>query len=121
VKTPGAAPNACTISNQGIQAFQHEARGWGGSPLNRGDDAREWGGQQDEVALVVEAIQFWERAQAAIGHLPRSERAVLLLYYFHGSTMQEIGTIMGVTESRASQLHHSALSRLRVRMRRFAA
>jgi RNA polymerase sigma factor FliA len=50
--------------------------------------------------------------------LPERERQVLALYYYEELTMREIGTVLGVTESRVSQLHSSAVLRLRVILRR---
>jgi len=48
-----------------------------------------------------------------IDTLPEKERMVVSLYYFNELTMKEVGHILGVTESRVSQLHSSAILRLR--------
>jgi len=48
-----------------------------------------------------------------IDSLPDKERMVVSLYYFNELTMKEVGHILGVTESRVSQLHSSAILRLR--------
>ena len=50
---------------------------------------------------------------AGIEALPERERLVMTLYYYEELTMKEIGTVLGVVESRVSQLHHLALGRLR--------
>ena len=50
--------------------------------------------------------------------LPPRERQVLALYYHEELTMREVGTVLGVTESRVSQLHSSAVHRLTVLLRR---
>jgi RNA polymerase sigma factor for flagellar operon FliA len=50
--------------------------------------------------------------------LPDKERQVLSLYYAEELTMQEVGDVLGVTESRVSQLHSSAILRLRAALRR---
>jgi RNA polymerase sigma factor FliA len=50
--------------------------------------------------------------------LPERERQVLSLYYYEELTMQEVGQALGVTESRVSQLHSSAILRIRAAMRR---
>ena len=52
----------------------------------------------------------------AIDELPEKERLVLTLYYFEELTMKEIGLTLGVVESRVSQIHSSAVLRLRVAM-----
>lgn len=49
----------------------------------------------------------------AIEDLPEKERLVLTLYYFEELTMKEIGQVLGVVESRISQVHASAVLRLR--------
>jgi RNA polymerase sigma factor for flagellar operon FliA len=55
---------------------------------------------------------------ALIDRLPERERQVLGLYYDEELTMREIGAVLGVTESRVSQLHSSAVQRLTVMLRR---
>jgi RNA polymerase sigma factor for flagellar operon FliA len=50
----------------------------------------------------------------AIEELPEKERMVLTLYYYEELTMKEIGLTLGVVESRVSQIHSSAVVRLRV-------
>lgn len=55
---------------------------------------------------------------AAIDALPEKERLVISLYYFEDLTMSEIGEVMGLTESRISQLHSKAALRMRARIRR---
>jgi RNA polymerase sigma factor for flagellar operon FliA len=54
-----------------------------------------------------------QRLADAIEHLPRQERMVLSLYYNDELTMKEIGLTLGVVESRVSQIHSSAVVRLR--------
>jgi RNA polymerase sigma factor for flagellar operon FliA len=50
---------------------------------------------------------------SAIEDLPEKERLVLSLYYYEEFTMKEIGSLLGVNESRVSQLHTKAMLRLR--------
>ena len=52
----------------------------------------------------------------AIDELPDKERQVLALYYFEELTMKEVGMVLGVGESRVSQIHSMAVLRLRARM-----
>jgi RNA polymerase sigma factor for flagellar operon FliA len=53
----------------------------------------------------------------AIRALPEREKVVLALYYFENLTLREIGRVLGVTESRVSQIHTQAVLRLRTRLR----
>src|SRR3984885_9231281 len=55
-----------------------------------------------------------QRLAGAIDELPEKERMVLTLYYYEELTMKEIGLTLGVVESRVSQIHSSAVVRLRV-------
>lgn len=52
----------------------------------------------------------------AIASLPERERLVLALYYDEELNLKEIGLVLGVSESRVSQIHSQAASRLRTRM-----
>lgn len=48
--------------------------------------------------------------------LPKNERLVLSLYYTHDLNLKEIGDILGVTESRVSQIHSQATHRIKSRL-----
>ena len=52
----------------------------------------------------------------ALGHLPEREKQVLTLYYYEELTMKEVGAVLGVGESRVSQIHSLAITRLRSRL-----
>lgn len=54
----------------------------------------------------------------AIDTLPKKERLVVSLYYYDELTMKEIGRVLGVNESRVSQLHTKAMLRLRAKLKR---
>lgn len=54
-----------------------------------------------------------QRLADAIDDLPEKERMVLTLYYYEELTMKEIGLTLGVVESRVSQIHSSAVLRMR--------
>ena len=57
----------------------------------------------------------------ALSKLPPRKRLILDLYYFKGMTMKEVGTQMGVCESRISQIHSAAVASLKARMREVLA
>jgi len=50
----------------------------------------------------------------AIGTLPERYQRVVWLYYSNDMTMKEIGEVMGVNESRVSQIHKNALQKMAV-------
>jgi RNA polymerase sigma factor for flagellar operon FliA len=52
----------------------------------------------------------------AIARLPEREKLVVTLYYYEELTLREIGEVLGVTESRVSQLHTKAVLRLQSRL-----
>lgn len=52
----------------------------------------------------------------SVAALPDREKIVVTLYYYEGLTLNEIGQVLGVTESRACQLHTKAVLQLRAKM-----
>jgi RNA polymerase sigma factor for flagellar operon FliA len=54
------------------------------------------------------------RLQQMLGLLPKNQQLMLQLYYKHDLNLKEIGDILGVTESRVSQLHSQATHRLKM-------
>lgn len=50
----------------------------------------------------------------AIGELPVREREIIRLYYIESRSLKSIGRAMSISESRASQLRHRAIRRLRM-------
>ena len=52
----------------------------------------------------------------AIGKLPEKEGLMLSLYYNEGLNLKEIGLVLGVSESRVSQIHGQAVARLKAKL-----
>jgi RNA polymerase sigma factor for flagellar operon FliA len=50
--------------------------------------------------------------------LNRNERLIMILYYYEELTMKEIGSTLGLSESRVSQMHSSIVARLKDQLRR---
>jgi RNA polymerase sigma factor for flagellar operon FliA len=65
----------------------------------------------------LENDRFLEALTAAIEDLPERLKLVLSLYFDDELNLREIGTVLGVTESRVCQLHATAKAEIRVRMK----
>jgi RNA polymerase sigma factor for flagellar operon FliA len=88
------------------------------------------GGGGDQIALIdtiedteapdpqssLSATEMREAVGEAIARLPEREKLVVTLYYYEELTLREIGEVLGVTESRVSQLHTKAILRLKARL-----
>ncbi len=72
--------------------------------------------RQNDPFLSVQFKDMIEYISKCIDKLPDKERMVMTLYYYEELTMKEIGYILGVTESRVSQLRSQAILRLRAWM-----
>jgi RNA polymerase sigma factor for flagellar operon FliA len=71
------------------------------------------GSPEDDPLFRCLKGEMKQRLADAIDELPEKERMVLTLYYYEELTMKEIGLTLGVVESRISQIHSSAVLRLR--------
>ncbi len=69
-----------------------------------------------DPAAAMDATELKDRMADAIARLPEREKLVVALYYYENLTLREIGEVLGVTESRVSQLHTKAVLRLRSRL-----
>jgi RNA polymerase sigma factor for flagellar operon FliA len=69
-------------------------------------------GDSDPFTRVGE-LGFREALIEAVDRLPENERLMMSLYYTEELNLKEIGAVLGVSESRVSQLHGQALARLR--------
>ena len=69
-----------------------------------------------DPAAAMDAADLKDPLADAIARLPEREKLVVALYYYENLTLREIGEVLGVTESRVSQLHTKAVLRLRSRL-----
>jgi RNA polymerase sigma factor FliA len=69
----------------------------------------------DPVRLL-DASELKDLLAEAIAALPEREKLVIALYYYENLTLREIGEVLGVTESRISQMHTKAVLRLKSRL-----
>lgn len=63
---------------------------------------------------------FWQNLSKGIEGLPERERLVLKLYYEEELNLREVGEVLGVSESRASQIHSQAMLRLQSRLKEWS-
>ena len=77
--------------------------------------------QGPEPQSELAATELKEALGEAIARLPEREKLVVTLYYYEELTLREIGEVLGVTESRVSQLHTKAILRLKSRLAGAAA
>jgi RNA polymerase sigma factor for flagellar operon FliA len=61
-------------------------------------------------------LEFVHQLADAISQLPQRENVLITLYYYEELTMKEIALILGLTESRVSQIHSQMVLRLRALM-----
>jgi RNA polymerase sigma factor for flagellar operon FliA len=70
----------------------------------------------DDPVEVAESRELRRLLARAINTLPDREKTVVSLYYYEGLTLAEIGQVLGVTESRVSQIHTKAVLQLRAKL-----
>jgi RNA polymerase sigma factor for flagellar operon FliA len=74
-------------------------------------------GGMDSPLDSLEGDEFRRSLARAISTLPEREKLVMSLYYDQELNLRQIGELLGVTESRACQIHGQAVLRLRARLR----
>lgn len=84
------------------------------------DDEGLWGppDPQGDPMFAAESEERGRLLARAIADLPEKEKLVISLYYNDGLTLKEIAKVLGVTESRACQLHSKAVVRLHGKLAR---
>ncbi|HEY9369046.1 RNA polymerase sigma factor WhiG [Streptomyces sp.] len=70
----------------------------------------------DNPVEVAEDRELRRLLARAINTLPEREKTVVTLYYYEGLTLAEIGHVLGVTESRVSQIHTKSVLQLRAKL-----
>jgi len=123
----GRAPNDEALAAK-LNISRTELAGWLSSiaatavgPLDRAiaagvEPVAHDGPGSDAPAAVVEDRELSHLMRHEIKRLPEREKLVLSLYYDEGLTLAEIGQVLGVTESRVSQIHTKSVLQLRSRL-----
>ncbi|MER5867648.1 RNA polymerase sigma factor WhiG [Kitasatospora sp. NPDC002040] len=70
----------------------------------------------DNPVEVAEDRELRRLLATAVNTLPEREKTVVTLYYYEGLTLAEIGQVLGVTESRVSQIHTKSVIQLRAKL-----
>jgi RNA polymerase sigma factor for flagellar operon FliA len=86
----------------------------GGDQVALIDTIEDTEGPEPQAAL--DETETREALAESIAALPEREKIVITLYYYEELTLREIGDVLGVTESRVSQLHTKAVLRLKARL-----
>ena len=73
--------------------------------------------KESEPGHMLRDDRFRAALIAAIEELPEREKLVMGMYYEQEMHLKEIGAVLGVTESRVSQLHSQAVARLRTKLK----
>jgi RNA polymerase sigma factor for flagellar operon FliA len=61
----------------------------------------------------IDALNQRDVIEAVTRNLSQKEKRIVIMYYYEGLTMKEIGKILDLTESRVCQIHTNVLSRLK--------
>ncbi len=88
--------------------------GEGGDQVSLLDTIEDTEGLDPQHELTQSEMR--EALGEAIARLPEREKLVVTLYYYEELTLREIGEVLGVTESRVSQLHTKAILRLKAHL-----
>jgi RNA polymerase sigma factor for flagellar operon FliA len=108
--------NLLEISRSSIAALDElwTVSSTGGDQVALIDTIEDTQGPEPQAALAQTEMR--EALGEAIARLPEREKLVVTLYYYEELTLREIGEVLGVTESRVSQLHTKAILRLKARL-----
>ncbi len=71
----------------------------------------------DDVSKKVEQEELIEKIEEILEELGEKEQLIIQLYYFEEMSLKEISEILGITESRVSQIHKNVIKKLRERLK----
>lgn len=128
----GRSPNHAEIAQvlgitlEELQAHQAEANAKTIFSLSEKWDDGDEEKEMEKVEILadrksvdpVDTIQQRDALEMITGSLTKKERLIILMYYYEGLTMREIGEIMELTESRVCQIHSNVMARLKAQLDR---
>lgn len=131
----GRSPNqveiaqALGISLEELQDHQSEANAKTIFSLSEKWDDGDEDKEMEKVEILADArsvdpihtVQQNDALEAITSCLTKKERLIVLMYYYEGLTMREIGEIMELTESRVCQIHSNVMTRLKAQLDRTPA
>ncbi|MGH1505903.1 MAG: RNA polymerase sigma factor WhiG [Acidimicrobiales bacterium] len=101
------------ISSLGLVALDEMLSFNGGDNLTLGDTLAD---RTDGPGGAYERVEMRQMLAEAINKMSERAKIVLTLYYYENLTLAEIGSVLGVTESRVCQIHTKAVLQLRSRL-----
>jgi RNA polymerase sigma factor for flagellar operon FliA len=128
----GRSPNQVEIAHalgitlEDLQAHEAEANAKTIFSLSEKWDDGDEDKEMEKVEILadrksvdpVDTIQQRDALEMITGSLTKKERLIILMYYYEGLTMREIGEIMELTESRVCQIHSNVMARLKAQLDR---
>jgi len=70
----------------------------------------------EDVSVKIEEEELIENIMKVLKEFSEKEQLIIQLYYFEELSLKEISEILGVTESRVSQIHKKVIKKLRERL-----
>lgn len=129
METGSAATEEQVASRLGVQGEEFDKLVRDGQPVSTtsldrrrfpgdgGREVREMDVVKDDRQLnPLTELQRRDLRELITKGLTRAERLIVILYYYEGMTMKEIGATLDLSESRVSQMHSSILARLKAQM-----
>ena len=109
-----------------LQATRAEANAKTIFSLSEKWDDSDDDGEMEKVEILadkkctdpVQTMHQRDVLELITANLTKKERLIIIMYYYEGLTMREIGEIMELTESRVCQIHSNVMSRLKAQLNR---
>ncbi len=124
--TPDEVAQRMGVTRSELEHLQQKVRGTSvlsleeHLPNDRGNDIPlldTLKGEDGNLGADVEQREIRDALLAAVESLSKQENTVIKLYYFEGQTLKDIKVVLGVSESRVSQIHAQAVIHLRQKLR----